>query len=115
MGYGTENGVDYWLLKNSWGDWWGEKGFIKVKRGTCGIKENSCTSTTCVATEGPADKVPVKEKPATPSSTCNVLSKWFLLGLREGFGEGVDRRGGVESRSDLLDLKSRKVDFKVDF
>ena len=26
-----------------------------------------------------------------------------------------DRRGGVESRSDLSDLKSSKVDFKVDF
>ena len=81
VGYGTENGVDYWLLKNSWGDGWGEKGFIKVKRGTCGIKESSCTSTTCVATEGPADKVPVKEKPATPSSTCNVLSKCFYQPL----------------------------------
>ena len=28
--------------------------------------------------------------------------------------EGVDRRGGVESRADLPDLKSSKVDFKVD-
>ena len=30
-------------------------------------------------------------------------------------GEGVDPRGGVESRSDLPDLKSSKVDFDVDF
>eukprot|EP00747_Dinoflagellata_sp_TGD_P130806 gnl/TRDRNA2_/TRDRNA2_174879_c0_seq1.p1 gnl/TRDRNA2_/TRDRNA2_174879_c0~~gnl/TRDRNA2_/TRDRNA2_174879_c0_seq1.p1 ORF type:complete len:432 (+),score=20.26 gnl/TRDRNA2_/TRDRNA2_174879_c0_seq1:57-1352(+) len=42
QGYGTEGGVNYWLLQNSWGPAWGDAGYIKFLRNGdsyCGLNE----------------------------------------------------------------------------
>jgi len=52
VGWGTDatSGLDYWLVKNSWGTSWGDQGYIKLAivdgEGTCGVQMEPQTVST---------------------------------------------------------------------
>lgn len=50
VGYGVENDIPYYIVKNSWGTGWGEEGYVRIGQrdgpGVCGVQTNPTKPTT---------------------------------------------------------------------
>jgi len=68
VGYGTEDGTGYYLIRNSWGPAWGESGYIRIQR-------TADEASLCGVDVTPADGVGCEGGPenVTVCGTCGIL------------------------------------------
>jgi len=85
VGYGrdVQRGMDYWLIRNSWGRGWGEAGYIRIQRHSGDVDDWDAGY--CGTDNKPLDGVGCKGGPSniTVCGMCGILSdSSFPVGLR---------------------------------
>lgn len=74
VGFGTDAGVDYWTVRNSWNHLWGEKGYFRIIRG-----RNACGLKGYVVTVTKTSQVPVPWEPHHHPHAPGIGIPWEIV------------------------------------
>ena len=102
VGWGVDNNKSYWIIKNSWGDKWGDNGYFKMIRGQneCLIEENIITGIPDYFYPDKYDHLVSDIHPWLENIKANEERRIIVDGLKFA-GGGIDNETGYTRRAIL--------------
>lgn len=108
--YGTQSGIDFWVVKNSWGDSMHENGYFRIRRGELGIGKGGWAIKLIISGSGKPLSTPVEFSSCFVDTVSDPEDYESIMSAIEFILEELVREGVVSPCADNSEVSQLTLD-----